>query len=515
MADEGSHSESFGSSCDLTPKNDVFQNPLIHVTFTHFTTLFKSLTAEEKYNLSELPVDTYSGPTIDESLNLNLSEKQAVQYTVNLLDVSGLSIRVTADRRIDAYRNHLQPLTSSLIVKPDGVILSTSEFNLPLFCLEVHSSLYENTIAKSVANLIDQLRLLRCYYPEFYEVYGFVFPKLPKKTADGRIISNSACVTQVKVLWDNFRFKVEFDILRKPDVEYTVKRIVENQLHHLMTPPSRDEHFFIRLSHQDIDRFRHQVNDSNIEQLTNTNELEQIESKFSIILKSPRFFYKMIPRLVESYRMSTFLFSLPRSGEIDGVVVPTGFPLMIEGCSFFVFEAQDEQPLSRADAASCLGDLVQQVVLVLQRLHGLGWAHLDVRLPNICFTRDGNVRLIDLDRVHHVSEINVDKYSGSFLYQLRLGRPVADLDWRQLGVLIYCALCHSSSIQIHKLHLKENDHHQNELQRIRFLNELVFNYEMNDASLQAWKESLEESSRRSVCDVLRERQARIDNDPVV
>ena len=76
-------------------------------------------------------------------------------------------------------------------------------------------------------------------------------------------------------------------------------------------------------------------------------------------------------------------------------------------------------------------------------------------------------------------------------------------------------LCHSSNIQIHKLHLEENDHHQNELQQIRFLNELVFNYEMNDASLQAWKESLEESSRRSVCDVLRERQARIDNDPVV
>ena len=514
MADEGACSESFGSSCDLTPMNDVFRNPLIRVSFTDFTTLFKRLTTEEKYNLSELPVNNYSGPTIDESLNLNLSEKQAVQYTVNLLGVSGLSIRVAADRRIDAYRDRLQPLTSSLIVKPDGVILSTSEFDLPLFCLEVHSSLYENTLAKSVANLIDQLRLLRCFYPEFYEVYGFVFPKLPKETYDGHIISNSACVTQVKVLWDNFLFKVEFDILRKPDVEYTVKRVVENQLRHLTTPPSQKKHFFIRLSHQDIDRFRHLVNDRNIEQLTNTDELEQIQSKFSIILKSPRFFYKMIPRVVERDTMSAFLFSLPPSRKIDGVVVPTGFPLMIQPrCSFFVFEAQDEQPLSRADAASCIGDLVEQVVVVLQRLHDLGWAHLDVRLPNICFTRDGNVRLIDLDRVHSVSEFFVDEYSGSFLYQRRLGRPVADLDWRQLGVLIYCALCHSSSIQIHKL--KENDRHGNEIKQIRFLNELVFNYEMNNASLQAWKESLEESSRRSVCDVLRERQARIDNDPVV
>ena len=81
--------------------------------------------------------------------------------------------------------------------------------------LEVHSSLYENTVAKSVANLIDQLRLLRCFYPELYEVSGFVFPKLPKENADGSVISNLTCVTQVKVLWDNFRFKVKFRVLKK------------------------------------------------------------------------------------------------------------------------------------------------------------------------------------------------------------------------------------------------------------------------------------------------------------
>ena len=72
MASNEDDSGSFGCSSDLTTKNDVFRNPLINVSFQ---TLTKCLTNEERYNLSELPVKYYSGPTIDESLNLKPSEK--------------------------------------------------------------------------------------------------------------------------------------------------------------------------------------------------------------------------------------------------------------------------------------------------------------------------------------------------------------------------------------------------------------------------------------------------------
>ena len=53
---------------------------------------------------------------------------------MNLLAVSDLSVKVAINRCVDAYRTHLQPLTSLLIVRPDGVILSMGEVNLPLFC---------------------------------------------------------------------------------------------------------------------------------------------------------------------------------------------------------------------------------------------------------------------------------------------------------------------------------------------------------------------------------------------
>ena len=145
---------------------------------------------------------TLHGPTIDESLNLKPSEKQVVQYMMNLLAVSNLPVKVTANRRVDTYKIHLQPLTSLLIVRPDGVILSMSRFNLPLFCLEVHSYLYENTITKKCCQPNRSTPFITLLlYPDIHEVSGFVFPKLPEETVDGSIISNSMCVTQVKVLF--------------------------------------------------------------------------------------------------------------------------------------------------------------------------------------------------------------------------------------------------------------------------------------------------------------------------
>lgn len=66
------------------------------------------------------------------------------------------------------------------------------------------------------------------------------------------------------------------------------------------------------------------------------------------------------------------------------IVLPT--LRLHEDFYFILVNVQDEPPLTRVDASNCLGGLVQQVAAVLKRMHELGWAHLDVQLPNICFT---------------------------------------------------------------------------------------------------------------------------------
>ena len=48
-------------------------------------------------------------------------------------------------------------------------------------------------------------------------------------------------------------------------------------------------------------------------------------------------------------------------------------------------------PMDTAAAFRCWPDLTKQVVVALKELHGIGLAHLDVRLPNICFNEEFQV----------------------------------------------------------------------------------------------------------------------------
>ena len=57
-------------------------------------------------------------------------------------------------------------------------------------------------------------------------------------------------------------------------------------------------------------------------------------------------------------------------------------------------------PVSKEEAFAYLNMFLSDVVEVLQKLHILGLAHMDVRLPNICFFNlCGRAVLIDLDRL--------------------------------------------------------------------------------------------------------------------
>ena len=134
----------------------MFRNPLIGVSFQEFRTQFQNL--DEKYNLNSFPVSKYNDPPIKESAAFNNSELQAMQYTMNLLDIQSPSLKFAIDREVTAFTTHLQPFTSSLIVRLDGMIFRSTHTKeqLPMLCMEVYSGFgehdYINTVAKSVAN---------------------------------------------------------------------------------------------------------------------------------------------------------------------------------------------------------------------------------------------------------------------------------------------------------------------------------------------------------------------------
>ena len=73
--------------------------------------------------------------------------------------------------------------------------------------------------------------------------------------------------------------------------------------------------------------------------------------------------------------------------------------------------------------------------IALSSFHSNGYAHLDIRMPNVCFTLDGTMKkhiavLIDLDKAKKAKS-NVTNY-----YKDTKDDCVADqLDWIQLGIM--------------------------------------------------------------------------------
>lgn len=111
-------------------------------------------------------------------------------------------------------------------------------------------------------------------------------------------------------------------------------------------------------------------------------EIEQVQTKHSILLKDNDYFWKLIPSSREHHNFRLF------HSEITTAQY-TSLPVMTywhKGLAFYKF-AKAIPLLSKTEAKECLSDLVTKTATALQELHSLGFAHLDVRLPNICFIK--------------------------------------------------------------------------------------------------------------------------------
>ena len=99
-----------------------------------------------------------------------------------------------------------------------------------------------------------------------------------------------------------------------------------------------------------------------------------------------------------------------------------------------MFERQ-MPPLTKFEAKEYLCDLLTQTAIALLELHTIEYAHLDVRLPNICFSTDHTVKLIDLDRVIGIRGGSVGSYIGEMYIIPNQWLP-SQCDWKQLGLMV-------------------------------------------------------------------------------
>ena len=331
-----------------------------------------------------------------------------------------IPLSYSADITIDVFAKVLAPFQSSLNNRPAGVVLRKFQgWDLPIFMLEVHSSPYKNSVSHTAADVLEQLRLLRCFNNTIKECVGFTFPNFNNKT----------CVTKVTVSFTDYKFVVRLTPLEISDVRMAIKAVVQSAMRFEARP--YPVCCFIRLSPQEVREIAGAFG-------LGQQQLHQVEARHSLVLRSQDTFWKYVPSRLEYGGVDT-LSRMLKNRNPAHILLPSGIVDWRFHMNFFIFPAQ-LPPLTEDEAKCCLYDILTTTATALQELHSLGFAHLDVRLPNICFAMGNSefiVKLIDLDRVVEITDISaVGGYYGE-MYKAPDGAHWSPnrYDWKQLGLL--------------------------------------------------------------------------------
>ena len=335
----------------------------------------------------------------------------------------------TADIKLDAFDKGLIPFLCSLDNRPDGVVRGSFQCNgiiqwmLPLFILEIHSSPYKNTVSQTATDVIDQLRLLRCFDANIQKCVGFTFPKYPTDNC-----SNQTCVTKVTVSFQKFKFVITLTPLQKAHVKAEIVQALtlalqfQADLYPLFS--------FMRFSPTEIVEATREMN-------VHGGLIQQYPTKHSILFKNDSTFWKYVPHTIERENLHLLQLAFKQS-KPRHITLPCDI-VLISNTTYFVFPAQ-LSPLTKEEVSKCLYDFMTMTATALEELHSFGFAHLDVRIPNVCFARNGDnyiVKLIDLDRCI-TDEVGKDLsgYEGEmYKPQQNLIWKPSQYDWKQLGLL--------------------------------------------------------------------------------
>eukprot|EP00731_Ephydatia_muelleri_P004570 Em0002g746a len=380
----------------------------------------------------------------------------------------------------------MQPLAASQQHKPDVALIMNG---LPVIQFEINSSPISTTVAKLFANLVDVLRFIRHFDLKINTWTGFAFPKV-------KVDSSNNYAFKVGVRWKDLQFAPEVSALKLRDIAQEVKDTFNMQvdlvqkLYVSEEEVMHKEMYLVPLSDADIHYFANALQPS-----PSSASIKQVESPFSILLCDGNYYYKYSPKA--EVRETLFkLWVLEGSLLSSNLILPHKMK-EIGPMVFFVFHAVKYNNLSKDIAKTCLGELANGIARGLRTLHDLGFAHLDVRLPNVCVGEDFEVKLIDFDRA-----TKDESYQNSdfFMYTLeKEGKSSKDLDWKQLGLLLFSL---SSDVKKDQQELKRQDIPIN---RESFLGKLIWEHEYDQNAMQLWISKLlptQNVSLRNVFEVL-------------
>ena len=264
----------------------------------------------------------------------------------------------------------------------------------------------------------------------------------------------------VKWVTSNMRFAIRYEVV-KEDVWNTVTEVVNKArdmliMRNLSSSYPKLDSFFIKLTEQELNDIKPMLACSNTRMpvkwswLKNKQDLEikQLPSAPSFVFQVKSHPLKqscIVKFFVDTLACYHFrsandiIESLKDEEKVYFCTLAHIIPFKTS--SFCIFD-ELLPPLLTDDAKCCIVDLSTQVRTALQIMHLYGIAHLDVRLPNICYRKNCNniyiPVLIDYERVRECESFSDGCYVESDLYPTGLMNRY--IDYVQLFRMAFAAV---------------------------------------------------------------------------
>ena len=405
---------SSGLSSSQSPysgSESIINNEMVQVSITSpYKINFKREEFPEEYTLNDLLQDGFRS----EEVKKGVLEKRAEKWIEAMVgDIKERQIQVSSVCTMpNPLLPNFQPFKGNYSIRPDVTVM---ECNLSILTFEVVSgNNYRKTVTKSIENCVEMLRIWRNHNPSVDVCTCFVFPDSQHKS----------CVMKVSVKFEEYIFQYSLEYVSQKDVK---KEIMEQIIKWEFKISHNDNgSFFVRLNQQECD--------------TVEPGAIQVQSRSSLILRnqSNTTYWKYNKHRTLTYSGIAGR-GIERRYSGRNFLQFSLLPFAEERYGRLEFHKLDaiQDPLTTGEAKSCLIRLLDGLRRALEELHSKGIAHLDVRLPNVCFNNQ-TVILIDLDMCGKAytmcSERSTIYHHASDMYStLMTNRQV---DWRSVGMMI-------------------------------------------------------------------------------
>ena len=363
---------------------------------------------------------------------------------------------------------------------------------IPLLYIEEQSSTIMQTALCCAFRVVEHHRLLRSIGIETVELFGFAFPRqtepkdtntsdasaihIPDDQVDGddqitkettspdedadtsvnnisqqqsKKAKKATAPIKISVKWDikEMVFRTTYEVVNE-NVWTALCTAVQNSkemVQQLTSTPVLNSSFLFKLTQLELheviwatlvnptllNRHLHQckilgwlkTDDLKIVQLPSATSFV-----FQLASKSQPDKSCIVKYFVHSMPENKFLRANLVLGNLDETGIQRFCTPIVSLYDFHIFE-QLLPPLTNLDAKLCMRYLCMEVRQSLQLMHSMELAHLDVRLPNICYRKSTGYYipvLIDYERVDNAKECSAHLYLSSYLYPPNLNNKYVD-----------------------------------------------------------------------------------------